>query len=144
MIRRPPRSTRTDTLLPYTTLFRSGDGEDEVGGGVRKLGLHGALARAAAKQAAIHEGLQRAVDLVAVAGRGVEKGIDEGGHVRPREVGGEQTPRDDYRKPRDPRHRHAAADKLRVLKPRQQHRLHALPTSYQLPAPQQAPTDSIH
>src|SRR3546814_15531587 len=35
MIRRPPRSTRTDTLVPYTTLFRSrerarrlfGDGE---------------------------------------------------------------------------------------------------------------------
>src|SRR3546814_20409078 len=33
MIRRPPRSTRTDTLLPYTTLFRSarttgvGDGD---------------------------------------------------------------------------------------------------------------------
>src|SRR3546814_15048656 len=24
MIRRPPRSTRTDTRLPYTTLFRSG------------------------------------------------------------------------------------------------------------------------
>src|SRR3546814_2514135 len=24
MIRRPPRSTRTDTLCPYTTLFRSG------------------------------------------------------------------------------------------------------------------------
>src|SRR3546814_5725376 len=32
MIRRPPRSTRTDTLFPYTTLFRSaiGDG-DEAG-----------------------------------------------------------------------------------------------------------------
>src|SRR3546814_4177269 len=28
MIRRPPRSTRTDTLFPYTTLFRSGvDGD---------------------------------------------------------------------------------------------------------------------
>src|SRR3546814_16996588 len=26
MIRRPPRSTRTDTLFPYTTLFRSHDG----------------------------------------------------------------------------------------------------------------------
>src|SRR3546814_5759204 len=26
MRRRPPRSTRTDTLLPYTTLFRSGLG----------------------------------------------------------------------------------------------------------------------
>src|SRR3546814_6731932 len=25
MIRRPPRSTRTDTLFPYTTLFRSQD-----------------------------------------------------------------------------------------------------------------------
>src|SRR3546814_5564925 len=25
MIRRPPRSTRTDTLFPYTTLFRSHD-----------------------------------------------------------------------------------------------------------------------
>src|SRR3546814_16373252 len=26
MIRRPPRSTRTDTLFPYTTLFRSRGG----------------------------------------------------------------------------------------------------------------------
>src|SRR3546814_7613518 len=35
MIRRPPRSTRTDTLFPYTTLFRS-DGRvaREVGGGI--------------------------------------------------------------------------------------------------------------
>src|SRR3546814_20262917 len=29
MIRRPPRSTRTDTLFPYTTLFRS-QGADAV------------------------------------------------------------------------------------------------------------------
>src|SRR3546814_4531122 len=28
MIRRPPRPTRTDTLFPYTTLFRSGRGWD--------------------------------------------------------------------------------------------------------------------
>src|SRR3546814_4115028 len=28
MIRRPPRSTRTDTLFPYTTLFRSRDDLD--------------------------------------------------------------------------------------------------------------------
>src|SRR3546814_4213012 len=32
MIRRPPRSTRTDTLFPYTTLFRS-----LVQGGVERL-----------------------------------------------------------------------------------------------------------
>src|SRR3546814_11893787 len=39
MIRRPPRSTRTDTLFPYTTLFRSlpvnivliCEGEEEIG-----------------------------------------------------------------------------------------------------------------
>src|SRR3546814_5863260 len=30
MIRRPPRSTRTDTLFPYTTLFRSRVGFAEI------------------------------------------------------------------------------------------------------------------
>src|SRR3546814_6213398 len=30
MIRRPPRSTRTDTLFPYTTLFRSYESERVV------------------------------------------------------------------------------------------------------------------
>src|SRR3546814_5229242 len=34
MIRRPPRSTRTDTLFPYTTLFRS----DQLSGG--RVGLY--------------------------------------------------------------------------------------------------------
>src|SRR3546814_9800336 len=33
MIRRPPRSTRTDTLFPYTTLFRS-TSEGDLGLGV--------------------------------------------------------------------------------------------------------------
>src|SRR3546814_8124165 len=33
MIRRPPRSTRTDTLFPYTTLFRSlGERQGDRGG----------------------------------------------------------------------------------------------------------------
>src|SRR3546814_3911633 len=31
MIRRPPRAKRTDTLLPYTTLFQSGDREPLAG-----------------------------------------------------------------------------------------------------------------
>src|SRR3546814_4801037 len=30
MIRRPPRSTRTDTLFPYTTLFRSVLRDDQI------------------------------------------------------------------------------------------------------------------
>src|SRR3546814_3890548 len=39
MIRRPPRSTRTDTLFPYTTLFRSGVGRGHAGrGGGRRRG----------------------------------------------------------------------------------------------------------
>src|SRR3546814_5928739 len=33
MIRRPPRSKRTDTLFPYTTLFRSG-AERRMAGGI--------------------------------------------------------------------------------------------------------------
>src|SRR3546814_3681578 len=32
MIRRPPISTRTDTLFPYTTLFRSSGPPDRYGG----------------------------------------------------------------------------------------------------------------
>src|SRR3546814_8433331 len=35
MIRRPPRSTRTDTLFPYTTLFRSSRPTYLQGAGIR-------------------------------------------------------------------------------------------------------------
>src|SRR3546814_6314446 len=36
MIRRPPRSTRTDTLFPYTTLFRSIFGIEEIHRGIER------------------------------------------------------------------------------------------------------------
>src|SRR3546814_16298232 len=41
MIRRPPRSTRTDTLFPYTTLFRSqpGDRIVDIGCGTGTLAI---------------------------------------------------------------------------------------------------------
>src|SRR3546814_1660330 len=42
MIRRPPRSTRTDTLFPYTTLFRSDDAGAACLGPRRILRLRGA------------------------------------------------------------------------------------------------------
>src|SRR3546814_3848728 len=54
MIRRPPRSTRTDTLFPYTTLFRSAvrcDMEGLVDDRAEAVGVHdqiimlGAVAR---------------------------------------------------------------------------------------------------
>src|SRR3546814_11840802 len=43
MIRRPPRSTRTDTLFPYTTLFRSIRPERarRVAHGIRDTHVHG-------------------------------------------------------------------------------------------------------
>src|SRR3546814_9945082 len=43
MIRRPPRSTRTDTLFPYTTLFRSVDRIGHRPFGVIFLELPGAV-----------------------------------------------------------------------------------------------------
>src|SRR3546814_14724868 len=60
MIRRPPRSTRTDTLFSYTTLFRSQD-RHEIGRVSERWvdGLHarhvGEIIRTACK---IHEGKQ--------------------------------------------------------------------------------------
>src|SRR3546814_15934409 len=40
MIRRPPRSTRTDTLFPYTTLFRSHlDPAHAIGGVGGRFGI---------------------------------------------------------------------------------------------------------
>src|SRR3546814_11471821 len=42
MIRRPPRSTRTDTLFPYTTLFRGDDAGAACLGPRRILRLRGA------------------------------------------------------------------------------------------------------
>src|SRR3546814_1201629 len=44
MIRRPPRSTRTDTLFPYTTLFRSapvGDGRRHAAAPLQAVALFG-------------------------------------------------------------------------------------------------------
>src|SRR3546814_16226399 len=40
MIRRPPRSTRTDTLFPYTTLFRS---KEELADAARRARIELAL-----------------------------------------------------------------------------------------------------
>src|SRR3546814_8452308 len=55
MIRRPPRSTRTDTLFPYTTLFRSVD----VG---HEREAHVALAEIAQRLAGHHRAEVRAAD----------------------------------------------------------------------------------
>src|SRR3546814_10792150 len=43
MLRRPPRATRTDTLFPYTTLFRSLYRLPGIGGMERSLAVLGAV-----------------------------------------------------------------------------------------------------
>src|SRR3546814_6042726 len=46
MVRRPPRSTRTDTLFPYTTLFRSTDaGLHQDGRGIGPNAEEGCMAQ---------------------------------------------------------------------------------------------------
>src|SRR3546814_5511103 len=46
MLRRPPRATRTDTLFPFTTLFRSGAVERIAGIGFGLVHRHALLRRA--------------------------------------------------------------------------------------------------
>src|SRR3546814_14227109 len=50
MIRRPPRSTRTDTLFPYTTLFRAPDLEPILAFGDDDGAIRVALAEEAASE----------------------------------------------------------------------------------------------
>src|SRR3546814_2083534 len=74
MIRRPPRSTRTDTLFPYTTLFRSElDGEGEVVGGVIVLrsgkNALAAIEAVEARLAELQDSLPAGVEIVTVYDR---------------------------------------------------------------------------
>src|SRR3546814_5961951 len=68
MLRRPPRSTRTDTLFPYTTLFRSrglraGSGQSFLGHEVMAVAL------------AVGQGERRAVLVEGPGGEMVAEGL---------------------------------------------------------------------
>src|SRR3546814_706093 len=58
MIRRPPRSTRTDTLFPYTTLFRSPGRRPRAAG--RRLSARTATRDAGRRCRAAERGMTRA------------------------------------------------------------------------------------
>src|SRR3546814_18329311 len=85
MIRRPPRSTRTDTLFPYTTLFRSvgralgSDAETrEIGAGLARQDAHRGHRRMAALGGAHAAGriaLQQ-LDVVLAVGDAVHQVLD--------------------------------------------------------------------
>src|SRR3546814_10731272 len=53
MIRRPPRSTRTDTLFPYTTLFRSRDTQVDQHGGELGVERPQAVGQAGAREVGV-------------------------------------------------------------------------------------------
>src|SRR3546814_11037701 len=70
MIRRPPRSTRTDTLFPYTTLFRSARGVTAIlwqSFAADAQGVRPALLRAAAKIGRAPIAPRKQIDMAAVA-----------------------------------------------------------------------------
>src|SRR3546814_11662321 len=75
MIRRPPRSTRTDTLFPYTTLFRSQGALSAAGGDLRQ-GIGGGEAdhRRAERRPHRHH-LSGAGDLLADDGGGTPAAV---------------------------------------------------------------------
>src|SRR3546814_3893992 len=56
MSHRPPRSTRTDTLFPYTSLFRSLGGEGRLAGAVRDAGGGGRTTGGGPDRQHPHEG----------------------------------------------------------------------------------------
>src|SRR3546814_5386697 len=59
MRRRPPRSTRTDTLLPYTTLFRSVRRDDGVRHAVSEARDHPAVSTDSAAGTVVRRALRR-------------------------------------------------------------------------------------
>src|SRR3546814_14681413 len=97
MIRRPPRSTRTDTLFPYTTLFRSLLKQHDAA--IIGVDIARDDAGRLARYGAVHSRLQRAREdrsridqIVAVADHARRSGADSRGlftivHVGPRRTG---------------------------------------------------------
>src|SRR3546814_16501723 len=82
MIRRPPGSTRTDTLFPYTTRFRSGVGdgiEDDAGGD--ELGQADARQHLAKVALADHEDQQEQEAGDQRPGQGLEAEAQEALHA---------------------------------------------------------------
>src|SRR3546814_12200137 len=85
MIRRPPRSTRTDTLFPYTTLFRSHRRARVVAGSGRQF--HANLIGFGFIGAAVGQREHHLVQLTAEMGRRLAPGSR--GEYRQTELGGQ-------------------------------------------------------
>src|SRR3546814_17927154 len=85
MIRRPPRSTRTDTLFPYTTLFRSGQIKQ---GSLARIEPEGKVVR---MWEAIETYMERKKPLIIVAGADYGKGSSRDWAAQGVRLGGVET-----------------------------------------------------
>src|SRR3546814_4903593 len=75
MIRRPPRSTRTDTLFPYTTLFRS-----DVAMALERAGVPGrALMIEVTETSLVHDLTTAAEHIAQLLALGVRTSVDDFG-----------------------------------------------------------------
>src|SRR3546814_12871130 len=91
MIRRPPRSTRTDTLFPYTTLFRSGEGQAGRELARRPLSRQSVRSRHHDQECRRLWPAHRASDRQAGADRRVPHTVRTGGSAfRPEEIAGDR------------------------------------------------------
>src|SRR3546814_4409584 len=84
MIRRPPRSTRTDTLFPYTTLFRSHAGVAAGGDGGYAFGARGQIRQGGAGETGVMGGGAAACRRRRKRARGAGAGRARGGAARHR------------------------------------------------------------
>src|SRR3546814_3616599 len=111
MIRRPPRSTRTDTLFPYTTLFRS-----EVGqGGAPDAGplAHGGEGRHADPAGRTHAALAQRLYALGRPVRVLMGGDRPGKLYRPLDPGGGGFAAKGRHRDASPRDRAAPPDMVR-------------------------------
>src|SRR3546814_17838382 len=96
MIRRPPRSTRTDTLFPYTTLFRSADLDFGPDGAERWWLLHGKKTivadpeRSFGQPIVAEHGVSTAILAQAMKVEGSVEKMARLSELRPRMVGSEE------------------------------------------------------
>src|SRR3546814_3195951 len=75
MIRRPPRSTRTDTLFPYTTLFRSRSTSRRVT--TERLRSRGRVSLSYSHSTFVRNALRATVGICSVSSGHVVEGVDD-------------------------------------------------------------------
>src|SRR3546814_7037676 len=88
MVRRPPRSTRTDTLFPYTARVRSRDRERRIDGAHDRIEGRHAVGTAQSDPAAIlvRRGCSDREGLTAHRGDDVRRGVEQ--RVQPQRLQG--------------------------------------------------------